>query len=488
MKTLQVIPWFVNEVEKLISDNIEKYYNTKQRLSQKMIHGFIKKEIQESYGLSEIPSEKTVNRRIADTELYKKVKGRQGIYKAKKSFKAAGKSIVTSRILETVEADGTILDILVVDDDTGEVMCRPYATCLLDVHSRCVIAFFVSMIPFSAATILKAMTLAISGNNEKFGGLFESLIVDNGSDYISLALRNFCNTTGIQIEHGAPRDPNSKPHVERFFGSLNSSLVHTLPGTTFSNPLDKGDYKSEKHACITMEQLNETIETWLENVYHRNIHRKLGRAPEKLWKESAKENPIITYPQEHLETIAREVETRRISKGRVTVHNLQWFSHALASLEQECISRNMKADVEVYIDTLDLEKVFIRDPRDHRILIQADSVIPSYTSGLSLYEHNKIFKERKKKGLADLDSSEEYQLLLAKWELIQKAENFSKEFSKKKIARLKETNKRNKLAKSKRIKKPEKQENNGKRAFIPRNNSSNTSPNNDSKSFKSKGY
>ena len=439
-------------IERIINQRIQKDYLTQQRLSARAVHVNIINDIMEEYTKSDLeyisfPSERTINRRILRIDPYKRSKARKGKYVANKEFKGAGRGTVATRALETVEADGNILDVLIIDSETGEIVGRPYGTCLIDKYSRSIISFVITMIPFSSATLLRALKIAISGNNEKFGGLFETMVVDNGSDYISQSVRNFCNHTGIRIEHGAPRDPNSKPHVERFFGILNTQLVHQLPGTTFSNPADKGDYKSEKYACLTLEDLNKFVEQWLDTSYHRSIHRGHGRAPELLWKESIKDNPITTYPIEHLDTIAREVSERRISKGRVTVHNLQWYSHTLATVEQDCKNKGVPAKVDVYIDSLDLGKVFVKDPRDHTIFIQADAVFPNYAEGLSLYEHEIIRDKLKEKGKKDLASYGEYHLEIARWKLFEDIGNHSKEYSKKRIARIKETNKKNKLAK-----------------------------------------
>jgi len=438
---------FDPNIERIIRERIEKDYLTQQRLSAHTLYENIVANIHEEYEGNihhiAIPAERSINRRIAKIDPYKHSRGRNGKYVANKLFKAASRGTVATRVSETIEADGNILDVLVIDNETGEVMGRPYGTCLIDKYSRCIIAFVVTMIPFSSATLLRALKVAISGNNEKFGGLFETLIVDNGSDYISSSVRNFCNHVGVRIEHGAPRDPNSKPHVERFFGTLNKQLVHSLPGTTFSNPSDKGDYKSEKYACLTLDDLNSFIEQWLDTIYHKTVHRGHGRAPEMLWKESIKDQEIIKYSIERLDTMAREVSQRRISKGRVTIHNLQWYAHALATVEQDCKNKGIPAQVDVYIDSLDLGKVFVQDPRDHTVFIQADAVFPNYAEGLSLYEHKIIRRKLKEKGKEDLASYGEYYLEIARWKLYEAIGSHSKEYSKKRIARIKETNKKN---------------------------------------------
>ena len=256
-------------------------------------------------------------------------------------------------------------------------------------------------------------------------------------------MRNFCNTLGISIEHGPPREPNSKPHVERFFGTLNSQLIHLIPGTTFSNPGHRGDYDSAKYACVTKPQLETLVWEWIDDIYHRTVMRGHGRAPEALWKEATGETPTVTYPLDNLDTIAREVIRRTVSHGRVTAHYLCWYSHALATLEQYLRERGLSRKVDVYIDSLNLDRVYVRDPRNDGVLIQADCTRPDYAAGLSLFEHLKVVAELRETGKRDLASCGTYQLEVAKWKLWQKLVANGKRFAKKNIARLKEVEQRN---------------------------------------------
>jgi putative transposase len=263
-------------------------------------------------------------------------------------------------------------------------------------------------------------------------------VVDNGGDYISGSLRYFCNNVGTRIEYSSPREPNAKPHVERFFYTLNTKLIHIIPGTTFSNPTDRKDYTSEKYACITLPDLRKLIEEWVDTEYHPLIHQGHGRAPIKLWNESLKKHPVITYSNEDLDILARNVETRTISGGRIKAHHLKWYSHALATVEHDLRSRGIKPEVEVSIDETDLGHIYVRDPRDNKVIIRADSVTPEYADGLSLYEHNLIRNDLKNQGEKDIQHLGKYAREKARWKLWNKIVEYGEIFGKKQLARLKE--------------------------------------------------
>ncbi|WP_223789932.1 DDE-type integrase/transposase/recombinase [Marinicella meishanensis] len=437
---------FDPEIEQIVNQRIKEDYLTDQQVTMKHVHENIVSQILSEYGDSNsipsglsIPSLSTIERRIAKIDPYIRTKTRRGKYAAKKAFKAAGRSIYTERILESVQADGSLLDVLVVDPDTGEVVGRPYATILIDHYSRCVISAVITMDPFSAATILQAMKLAVSSSYSTFGGLFEKLCVDNGSDYTSKSLKNFCNHLGIMIEFGSPRDPDSKPNVERFFGRVNCQFLHTLRGTTFESPTKRGDYKSEKYACFTLDELKNKFKEWLDIYYHKTLHRGHGRTPEALWDESKKKTPIVQYDYKDIDQIARNVYTRTINGGRIKAFNLSWFSHALKTIEHKFRNKNKNPMVHVYVDTLNLDRVFIRDPDDDGVFIQADSTTPKYTRNLSLFEHNKIQEKLKSRGKKDLAKLDQYALAIARWKFRQDLIVMGDKYAAKQIARLKES-------------------------------------------------
>ncbi len=60
-------------------------------------------------------------------------------------------------------------------------------------------------------------------------------------------------------------------------------LIHTLPGTTFSNIKEKGDYPSEKKACLTLNELEKWITIAITKYYHLRLHTGISQTPMKLY-------------------------------------------------------------------------------------------------------------------------------------------------------------------------------------------------------------
>ena len=65
--------------------------------------------------------------------------------------------------------------------------------------------------------------------------------VDNASEFHSAAFERGCAQHDIKIEWRPPGRPHFGGIIERLIGTL-MKLVHTLPGTTFSNITERGKY------------------------------------------------------------------------------------------------------------------------------------------------------------------------------------------------------------------------------------------------------
>ncbi|NWP05639.1 transposase family protein, partial [Escherichia coli] len=82
-------------------------------------------------------------------------------------------------------------------------------------------------------------------------GLMDRLHLDNAREHRSDALKRGCRAHSISIEYRPVRRPHFGGHIERLIGTV-MGTVHLLPGTTFSNVAERGDYDSEGEACMTL--------------------------------------------------------------------------------------------------------------------------------------------------------------------------------------------------------------------------------------------
>ena len=115
-------------------------------------------------------------------------------------------------------------------------------------------------------------------------GLPEALHLDNAPEFHAESLTRAAQEYGIRLEYRPPGRPHFGGHIERLIGTT-MGAVHLLPGTTFSNVADKGNYPSEKAAVLTLPELESFIALQIAGVYHQSIHSALHRSPIQAWTE-----------------------------------------------------------------------------------------------------------------------------------------------------------------------------------------------------------
>ena len=72
--------------------------------------------------------------------------------------------------------------------------------------------------------------------------------------------------------------PHYGGHIERLLGTFNHD-IHILPGTTFSNPVERGAYNAEQQAALTLREFERWLTIYILEVYHQRLHRALGTTP-----------------------------------------------------------------------------------------------------------------------------------------------------------------------------------------------------------------
>jgi putative transposase len=154
------------------------------------------------------------------------------------------------RPLDLVQIDHTKLDIIVVDDEQRLPIGRPWITLAIDVYSRMVASFYISLDPPGAiatglciahATLPKEAWLAKLGVGSQWPcwGLAARIHLDNAKEFHGEMVRRACEQYGIVLEYRPVAQPHMGGHIERMLGTLLGAL-HELPGATFSSPQQRG--------------------------------------------------------------------------------------------------------------------------------------------------------------------------------------------------------------------------------------------------------
>ncbi len=169
------------------------------------------------------PSKYKLRRYINTLDSYEVAKTRHGKYYANRVFRAAGISLIAREALELVMADGQVMDVIVVkklEDGTTEEIGRPYLTSFIDIRTRTILGFYISLAPFCGATLLRALANAVVADGDRPKGIPLKLLIDNGSDYQDSGFLKACAKLNITVEPTKPREPNAKAIKERFYRTL----------------------------------------------------------------------------------------------------------------------------------------------------------------------------------------------------------------------------------------------------------------------------
>ncbi len=392
---------FSIEIEQMLLRAIHEVYLQTGKKTCRDIRAFMKAELISVLSkdeLKHLPSMRTLQRRVKKLDPYIVNVARHGKRVADLMAKAAGQSIITYAPLQLVEIDTHDLDIILIDPETFETIGRPYLALAIEVYTRVIIGMFISFYPASAITTLAVIKDMVTRPKHGLpGGIPAQIVPDNGVEFKNSSFIRTCGQLAITVSPSQIRTPDNKPHVERMFRTIAEGLIHKCSGTTFSNPKERGDYNSSKKAALTLDQCRSNINEWIDTVYQRTKHSSTGRVPIFHWEEVTKKIPPLSMAPEDIDQIARTPFLKSINAGRVRVNSLQYYSHALATLEQQ-----YQGKVTVLVDELDLNSVYVQHPLIKGITILAESTNPDYTRNLTIYAHQEAQKIKKELGIADL--------------------------------------------------------------------------------------
>lgn len=282
------------EAEKLTAAVIASRGLTKQKRRPRKVHDALIQACVNTSLEVQPPSYTTVRRRMAAVQPRDYIAAREGIKTAREKFDPVQRSFThLTRPLEVIQIDHWEADIIVVDEETRTPIGRPWVSVALDVFSRCVCGLFVTIAaPCSASTAtclartLKPKSEWLASHNLDLDwpchGIMQALHTDNADDLVGHAVTRGCAILGIEQHPRRKGRAADGGHIERFFRTL-SEQIHTLPGTTFANPRDRGSYDSEANARLTVLELERYIATWIGEVYHHSRHTELGCTPYERW-------------------------------------------------------------------------------------------------------------------------------------------------------------------------------------------------------------
>jgi putative transposase len=375
-------------VEEILQKVLDDYYLT----GQKRKAAPTAKEVQlrcKAAGLN-APHANTIRKRIEWIPEERKIRRRFGAKEADHMFRVISGSFPNADWpLAVVQIDHTPLDIILVDELGRECVGRPHLTVVIDIYSRMVLGFYVSLDPpgdISTGLCLSQAILPKDGWLRSHDikaewpcwGRPGTVHADNAKEFRGNMLQLAAREHGFNLEWRVLGKPEYGAHIERWLGTL-AGEIHTLPGSTFRSIAARGNYSSTKKAIFTLKE----IETWLANhilgQYHNREHSGLdGDTPLERYEKGifgTKGAPGRGLP----DRIGNEAKlrmdflpyfTRKIQHHGIEIDCITYFHPVLKTFRAEMnpATRRLKRDFIVRRDPRDISVVYLFDPKTQSYL------------------------------------------------------------------------------------------------------------------------
>ncbi len=369
-----------------------------------------------------VPTRRTIAARVAAIERERLTRARDGAKAAADRYRPVTRSYIADYPLQVVQMDHTPADIIIVDDHFRKPLGRPTLTLQIDIATRVIPGFYISLESPSATSVGMAIRHAVLPKTDwleereiKFGypifGIPGTLHLDNAREFHSRALKRGCQQHGIDLKYRPRRTPHYGGHIERLIGTA-VGAVHLLPGTTFSNIKAKGDYDAEGQACMTLRE----FEHWFAlevAVYHGSIHSELGVPPLTAWADGLDSCPDpIRLPADPARFLLDFLpfEMRKIRREGIELFHAFYWHGGLASLAANCDEKR-----PIKYNPLNLSAVYVElSDNEHLTVPLRDRRRPAITK----FEHDLAVKALRERGRQAVDEQSLFDMVNAQRHIV----------------------------------------------------------------------
>jgi len=386
-------------IEAVIAEAIEDFYKSRQKPSINALH----KEVRRRCGQRgfRTPCWTSVRDRVAAIDPAELVAAREGAKAARSRYHPVPGTYQIERAFEVVQIDHTLVDVMVVDRAHRQPLQRPWVTLAIDVASRMVAGFYLTLEPPSALSVSLAVQHLVQPKLDWLDGLGidvdwptaglpEIIHVDNAKEFRSKAMRRGAEEHGISLQYRPIGAPHYGGHIERLIGTM-MGAVHLLPGSTFSNIKDRDDYDSVVNSAMTLDELEQWFALEITR-YHAERHRSLGIPPIAAWQEAVqmRDTPLRQpYDLEGFRIDFLPAVERMVRRDGIHLFGLRYWDDVLSIW-----AGRQGRQLRVSYDPRDLSTVFVRGPDGQRYPVRfADLRHPPIT----LAEHRRaqtVLRER----------------------------------------------------------------------------------------------
>ena len=414
-------------VERIIRELLQKRFLTKQKRSLAAFH----REVAQACKAQKLraPARNTVALRIAGLDPLKATRRREGQDASRSLQGVGGEPPAVTAPLEQVQIDHTVIDLIVVDERDRQPIGRPYLTIAIDVFTRCVLGMVVTLeAPSSVSVGLCLVHVAcdkrpwLEGLNIEMewpmSGKPRLLYLDNAAEFKSEALRRGCEQHGIRLDYRPLGQPHYGGIVARIIGTAMQMIHDELPGTTFSNPDQRGDYDSENKAALTLRELERWL-TLAVGTYHGSVHNGLLQPPAARWAEAIARTgvpTVITRTTAFLVDFLPIIR-RTLTRTGFVIDHIHYYADAL---KPWIARRDRLPAFLIRRDPRDISRIWVLEPEGQHYL-----EIPYRTlshPAVTLWEQRQALAKLRQQGREQVDESALFRMIGQMREIVSTAQ------------------------------------------------------------------
>lgn len=232
------------------------------------------------------------------------------------------------------QIDGKIIDVVLLDDETGEVLGRPVLTLITLPHYGSAPIGMALMFEKESS---RSACVAIRDMVKRHGRGPGFLVVDNGKAFNSVAFDQLCAALEISKVLRPPKSPRFGSEIESFFRTLDLELAHNMEGNTKFLPKTRElseSHNPRKLAVWTLQDFYPMLEDYLFKHIWDAPSRKLGTSPRAAFERDklvAPDSPdrLLISPENQELLFCPEVDrrgVRMIEPGRgVSLKGLRYW-------------------------------------------------------------------------------------------------------------------------------------------------------------------
>jgi putative transposase len=272
-------------------------------------------------------------------------------------------------------------------------------TVLIDAFSNYVLGFYVSFYGAGLTSVSGALRCAIRPKGDLTQGLSLSnhwlaegvpdrLMLDNGLEFHSPVFQLMGWELGMDFTYCRVRTPWLKPHVERFFSTLDTLTL--VKGRIHKRVANVVEIDPVNGAAVMFSDFVKGMVQFVVDVHPFQINqRKLAR-PHDLFVEGLERRPPVHFPRdmEALRMASALSATRTVGPGGVELEGLPFGGPELLDMRK---GHGERFKALIKWDPDDMSRIWVQDPQSKQWVVSACRW-HRYVDRLSWNQHRSIRK------------------------------------------------------------------------------------------------